>query len=128
MAKRQLACLVGLFLLVAHPAWAAPITLENFTGATVEFLNVVADDGAQVGAATLNGDSLEFSPRLASGSAGGGSNATVATLTFGLAALPGFAIDSFIMQAIGFFSLDGTGTGLTSAMEAVLVHALLGSA
>jgi len=125
MAKHQLVCLVGLLFLVVRPVWAAPITLGDFSGATVEFTNVVADDGAQIGAATLNGDSLEFTPRLSSGSAGGSSGATAATLTFGLAAKSGFAIDAFIAQANGIYSLTGLGTGLTNAMEGIFIQLII---
>ena len=125
MAKRQLACLIGLLVLVARPVWAAPISLGDFTGATVEFTDVVADDGTLIGPATLNGDSLDFSPRLSSGSAGGSSSATVATLTFGLAAKPGFAIDSFTAEAYGILSLTGLGTALTTAMEAIKIDLII---
>ena len=51
--------------------------------------------------------------------------ATVATLTFGLDAKPGFAIDSFIAQANGIFSLMGLGTGLTTATEAILIDLII---
>jgi hypothetical protein len=115
MAKRQLL-----------PWWGFSFSLRSLCGrrhsrwatlpvATVEFLNVVADDGAQIGLATLNGDSLEFSPRLSSGATDGSTQTTVATLTFGLAAQPGFAIDSFAVQESGVMSLTGVGTFATTA-------------
>lgn len=121
MAKRQLAFLVALLVLVVRPVWAAPIALGDFNGATVAFTGVVADDGAEIGPAMLNGDSLEFSPRLSSGASGGSADSTVAMLTFGLAALPGFVIDSFSAQANGIFSLTGFGSFLTSVKDAIII-------
>jgi hypothetical protein len=46
-------------------------------------------------------------------------------LTFGLAAKPGFAIDSFSAEATGILSLTGFGTSLTTAMEAITISLVI---
>ena len=122
MAKRvvlgRLGYFVGLMVVVAQPVMAAPIPLGDFAGATVEFLNVVADDGTQIGPAVLNGDSLEFSPRLSASSSAGTSASTPATLTLGLSAQPGFVLNTFSSAENGLFSLFGGGSGATTAQAA----------
>ena len=109
MTTRHLSGLIALLVFTASPVWAAPIALGDFSGATVEFINVVADDGTLVGPATLNGDSLEFTPRISTGSSGGATQTIDNIVTFGLTALPGFAITDFQTSESGFRSLSGNG-------------------
>lgn len=117
-----LAGLAGLAILAAAPGWAAPVALGDFTGATLTFQNVVADDGTLFGPAALSGDTLEFAPRLSSGSGGAGASTTLSTLTFGISAQAGFVIDSVLALESGLYTLFGTGTSATSALSGLLVE------
>jgi hypothetical protein len=102
-----------------------PIALGDFSGATVEFINVVADDGTLLGPASLNGDSLEFTPRISTGSSGGATATIDNIVTFGLTALPGFAITDFQTSESGLRSLSGNGTSDTTTISKVTVELII---
>jgi len=122
MATRYLAGLIGLVVLTATPAWAAPINYGSYLGTTVQFDDITADDGVMIGAPTVNGDSVEFTPRIASGASGGATHTIENVLTFGLAALPGFVISEFWVAESGIKTLGGSGTDLTTAIGGVTIQ------
>ena len=125
MATRYLAGLIGLVVLTATPVWAAPINYGSYLGTTVLFDDITADDGVMIGPPTLNGDSVEFTPRIASGASGGATHTIDNVLTFGLAALPGFAISGFSVAESGLRGLMGDGTNVTAAIAGVTIQLII---
>jgi PEP-CTERM motif len=116
-------CLVGLMVLVTQPAWAVSVSLGNFSGTTVDFQNVTADDGVMFGAPIPDGDALKFSPPAFLSASAGGTNQTVpGTVTFGLVAHPGLTIDSVSLFEGGIFQFLGTGTPATIAQASALIQ------
>jgi hypothetical protein len=125
MAMRHLAGLIGLLVFTATPVWAAPINYGSYLGSTVQFDDITADDGVMIGPPTVIGDSVEFTPRIASGSSGGGTHTIDNVLTFGLFAQPGFAISDFHLAESGFVTLSGEGTDETTAVSRATVQLII---
>jgi len=107
----------GLFSFVAL-ADAAPINYGNFSGNTVDFLNVTEDANSAgdapplFGAPSVAGDSLDFDPVGFSATATGaaGIDVTDGNLNFTIQAKPGYAVDMFSLSEAGDTTLAGFGT------------------
>jgi hypothetical protein len=114
----------GAILLVSgatfHSAFGTPVNYGTFVGNTVAYVDVSEDSNSGdplplFGAPTVSGDSLDFNPigfnAHASGAAG--SDITDANLTFGVSALPNFAIKNITLSEAGDTTLSGFGTNAT---------------
>ena len=118
----------GMFLLIPSLAMvsgtiahAAPINYGDFSGATVNYLQVTeeansAGDAAPLfGAPTVTGDSIDFDPVGFSASATGaaGNDLTDGNLNFDIVAKPNNAITSVYFSEAGDTTLAGFGTDAT---------------
>lgn len=96
-------------------AWAAPINYGDFSGNTVDFLQVTEDSvtdplpPALYGTPNVSGDSLDFNPVSfnATASGAGGSDTTVGVLTMMMASRPGHYIDRVRFEEAGEFTVSG---------------------
>lgn len=117
---RQVVAAVAVFLVVAiaSSGWAAPINYGNFSGNTVDFLNVTEDANSAgdapplFGQPTVAGDSIDFDPVGFSASASGaaGIDVTDGNLSFTIMAKQGYAVDVFSLSEAGDTTLAGFGT------------------
>lgn len=102
----------------ATVAQAAPINYGNFSGNTVDFLNVTEDANSAgdapplFGPPAVAGDSLDFDPVGFNASATGaaGIDVTDGNLSFTIRAKQGYAIDMFSLSEAGDTTLAGFGT------------------
>ena len=110
------AALSGSALLAfAVPADAAAINYGDFSGTTVDFLNVTEDSGTDptplYGAPSVFGDTLDFNPVSFNASATGaaGVNLTDGTLALMMKSKPGNFIDKVLFDEAGDVTLVGFG-------------------
>jgi hypothetical protein len=115
-------------LLVAAPLLAAPINYGNFSGVTVDYLQVTEDANSAgdspplFGPPSVSGDSIDFDPvGFNANSAGGGADITDGQLLFTVMAKPNRAINSITFAEAGDVTLlglgnDGTFAGVTTSM------------
>jgi hypothetical protein len=122
------ACSVVCLLSLVTVAQAAPINYGNFSGTTVDFLNVTEDANSAgdapplFGQPAVAGDSLDFDPVGFNASATGaaGIDVTDGNLSFTIQAKQGYAIDMFSLSEAGDTTLAGFGTdGTYSSVTAI---------
>lgn len=108
--------------LYAAPAVAVPINYGDFSGATVDYLQVTEDANSAgdtpplFGAPTVSGDSIDFDPvGFNASTAGGGADVTDGNLKFGIQAKPGKAITSVTIAEAGDVTMAGFGGDTTFA-------------
>ncbi len=104
----------------AGSAFATPINYGNFSGVTVDWLQVTEDSTTDptplFGTPTISGDSLNFNPvSFGSTAANGSSDLTDGTLTSMIVARPGFSIPAIQFTENGDYTLAGNGGAGTSA-------------
>jgi hypothetical protein len=109
-------------LLVARPVLSAPINYGNFSGTTVDYLQVTEDANSAgdnpplFGPPTVTGDSIDFDPvGFNAASQNGGTDITDGNLTFMIKAKPGHAITNLTIAEAGDLTLGGFGTDTTFA-------------
>lgn len=99
---------------------AAAINYGDFSGATVNFLQVTEDSGTDptpvYGSPSVFGNSLDFNPLSfnASASGSGGVDITDGTLTLMMTSNPGHFIDCIKFDEAGDYTLAGFGTAATA--------------
>lgn len=109
------------FVAFAAQAQAAPINYGNFSGNTVDYLNVTEDANSAgdapplFGAPTVSGDSLDFDPVGFNASASGlnGIDVTDGNLNFVIMAKQGYAVDMVSLSEAGDTTLAGFGNDMT---------------
>ncbi|MCA9147688.1 MAG: hypothetical protein KDA92_00245 [Planctomycetales bacterium] len=113
-------CVIGI-VGSAISASAATINYGDFTGATVDYINVredansVDDVPPLFGAPTVTGDSIDFDPVGFNAAAGGASgiDITDGNLAFDIVAKPNYAINNVRFTEAGDTTLAGFGTDAT---------------
>jgi hypothetical protein len=122
-AGRQILSVLALLCLVAFAGMvhAAPINYGDFSGNTVDYLQVTEDANSAgdapplFGAPSVSGDSLDFDPVGfgASTTGAAGNDTTDGNLKFTIMAKGGNAIDSVSLSEAGDTTLSGFGTDAT---------------
>lgn len=102
----------------------ADIVYGDFSGTTVDYINVKEDDKGFFGSPIISGDTLAFNPvGFEAESNDGGITAADGTLAFTIDAKPGNVIDAFEVSESGFYTLLsfqlGAGTDLTRVVAIV---------
>jgi hypothetical protein len=92
----------------------AAIVYGDFSGDTVDYINVMEDNQQLFGAPIISGDSLVFAPvDFDAESVDGGAELTDGTLSMFVMAQDGFALTDLVIEEAGFFTLAGIGTDIT---------------
>jgi len=117
--RATLTLVTALCLVSAATADAASVVYGDFSGNSVDFLDVtegsVTDPLPLYGAPIASADTLDFNPvGYVSNSGGGTFDATIGVLTFDIHAKDGFAISSIHLMEDGDYTLAGTGTASTN--------------
>lgn len=115
---------LAMTMIAAGTAEAIPsdIVYGNFSGDTVDYINVTEDSQGLYGTPIITGDTLTFSPvSFEAFSQDGGITHVDGTLSFILDAKSGFTIDEFQIAETGAFSLLGAGTDVTMVQVKVAV-------
>jgi hypothetical protein len=100
---------------MAMPA-SGDIVYGNFSGDTVDYLNVREDDDPKplFGEPTISGDSLNFTPLdFEAESNGGGIDFVDGTLAFTIMPTNGQGVSTLTLEESGGFALAGIGTNVT---------------
>jgi hypothetical protein len=121
-----LQCAALVIVAASNSAQAAPINYGNFSGATVDFLQVTEtanfpqNIGPKFGAPTVIGDTLDFNPAgFAVTGIGGSLGLMDVQLNFTIMARPGRTITDVNVDELGDFKLTGSGTAATQVNYAL---------
>ncbi len=113
------ALLIGTLLITSTSQ--AAIVYGDFSGTTVNYINVMEDDQNLFGAPIVTGDTITFSPVSFEVTSSGVMPPRLVDGTVGMIidAKPGQSITGFSISEAGAFTLLGTGTAATRVMVAL---------